>query len=133
MADNDLEPWIVNVDDSDWSGTDGDGSPWKHLGRLAGGSRLGCTLEEVKPGGRPASYHYHLANEEPMYMVEGHGTLRTPEGEQPIESGDSVAFPRANRGRTPSGTRRTRRSGVFSSPQCASPMWSPIWTRERST
>ncbi len=98
MVDTDRDPRIVDADGPDWSGTDEDGSRWKRLGRLAGGSRLGCTLEEVQPGGRPASYHYHLANEEAMYVVEGRGTLRTPAGEQPIESGDYVAFPAGESG-----------------------------------
>lgn len=75
------EPRIVNADDGDRSGTDTDGGRWKRLGRLAGSTRLGCTLEEIQPGGRPADYHYHLANEEAMYVLEGAGTLRTPRGE----------------------------------------------------
>lgn len=88
----------VNIDGSDWSGTDEDGGRWKRLGRLAGGSRLGCTLEEIRPGGRPAPYHYHLANEEALFVVDGAGTLRTPAGEQRIESGDYVAFPAGEAG-----------------------------------
>lgn len=91
-------PRIVDVDDGEWSGTDADGGRWKRLGRLAGGTRLGCTIEEVQPGGRPAGYHYHLANEEAMYVVEGTGTLRTPDGEQPIGAGDYVAFPAGESG-----------------------------------
>lgn len=93
MVGTPSDPRIVNIDDADWSGTDADGGRWKRLARQAGGSRIGCTLEEIQPGGRPAAYHYHLANEEAMYVVEGNGTLRTPAGERPIESGDYVPFP----------------------------------------
>lgn len=93
MTDATGEPRIVNIDDADWSGVDEDGGRWKRLGRLAGGSRLGCTLEEIQPGGRPAKYHYHLANEEALYVIEGDGTLRTPAGARPIRSGDYVTFP----------------------------------------
>lgn len=93
MTDDASRPRIVNADDLDWTGTDEDGGGWKRLGREAGADRLGCTLEEIQPGGRPASYHYHAANEEAMYVLNGEGTLRTPSGTTGIESGDYVSFP----------------------------------------
>lgn len=93
MTDSASEPRIVNVADDDWSGTNEEGGRWKRLGRQAGGTRLGCTLEDIEPGGRPARYHYHLANEEAMYVLDGDGTLRTPGGETAIEAGDYVSFP----------------------------------------
>lgn len=98
MGSDASEPRIVNVDDPDWSGTDDDGGRWKRLGRQAGGERLGCTLEEIQPGGRPSLYHYHLANEEALYVLDGHGTLTTDGGDRPIEAGDYVAFPAGERG-----------------------------------
>lgn len=98
MADHDSQPRVVDVDRLDWSGTDDDGGRWKRLGRAAGGEHLGCTLEEIQPGGRPSRYHYHVANEESLYVLDGDGTLRTPSGEAAIGSGDYVSFPAGDAG-----------------------------------
>lgn len=84
---------LVNIDQLDWTGFDEDSGGWKRLGREAGGTRLGCTFEEIRSGGRPAPYHYHLANEEALYVLDGNGTLRTPAGTTTIETGDYVSFP----------------------------------------
>lgn len=92
MTDRVDHPHIVTIDSLDWTGTN-DGGGWKRLGREAGGTRLGCTLEVIHPGHSPAEYHYHTANEEAMYVLAGHGTMRSPAGTTPIESGDYVAFP----------------------------------------
>ncbi|MCH7660070.1 MAG: cupin domain-containing protein [Euryarchaeota archaeon] len=89
---------IVNVNGGDWTGTDENGGHWKRLGQEAGSERLGCTLEAIAPGEQPAQYHYHLGNEEALYVLDGEGTLRTPDGEFEIESGDYVAFPAGTRG-----------------------------------
>ena len=48
----------------------------KQLGSAAGGEKLGCSLYEVPPGRRAWPYHYHLANEEAIYVLEGSGILR---------------------------------------------------------
>ena len=93
MSNQSNGPTIVNIDDPNWTGGDEDGGRWKRLGQMAGGTHLGCTLEEIQPGGQPARYHYHLTNEEALYVIEGEGTLRTPKGETPVKSGDYVAFP----------------------------------------
>ena len=93
MTDRTGDPRVVDIDGLDWTGTDEDGGGWKRIGRAAGGARLGCTLEEIRPGGSPAEYHYHVANEEAMYVLDGEGTLRTPAGETEIGSGDYVSFP----------------------------------------
>lgn len=89
---------IANANDGNWTGTDENGGRWKRLGREAGGERLGCTLEEIAPGERPAQYHYHTGNEEALYVLDGEGTLKMPGGEFGIESGDYVAFPADKRG-----------------------------------
>jgi hypothetical protein len=47
----------------------------------------------VAPGRRTWPYHYHLANEEAIYVLEGSGKLRTADGEIELEAGDYVAFP----------------------------------------
>lgn len=65
----------------------------KRLGITAGGDQLGCSLYEVPPGKSPWYYHFHEANEEAMYVLDGEGTLRTTEGEVPLSPDMYVAFP----------------------------------------
>jgi len=65
----------------------------KQLGAAAGNEKLGCSLYEVPPGCRSWPYHYHYANEEAIYVLEGRGTLRMAGEEIAIASGDYIAFP----------------------------------------
>lgn len=64
----------------------------KALGQAAGGEKLGASLYEIPPGGRLYTYHYHCANEEAMYVLEGQGKVRLPDGEHPIGPGDFLAL-----------------------------------------
>jgi uncharacterized cupin superfamily protein len=64
----------------------------KSLSSAAGGEKLGCSLYEVPPGRRAWPYHYHLANEEAIYILEGSGTLRIDRQEIPVSQGDYVAL-----------------------------------------
>ncbi len=59
----------------------------------AGGARLGCNLYEVPPGKRAWPRHYHLANEEAIYVLQGRGTLGIGDEEVGISKGDYVASP----------------------------------------
>jgi uncharacterized cupin superfamily protein len=60
----------------------------KSLGAATGGEKLGCSLYEVPPGKRAWPRHYHLANEEAIFVLEGRGTLRIGEKEVTISAGD---------------------------------------------
>lgn len=89
-------PSIVNENQLEW-GAQSHGERFGHrhkaLGAAAGGEKLGCSLYEVPPGRRAWPYHYHLANEEAIYILEGSGTLRIGEEEGEITRGDYVALP----------------------------------------
>lgn len=63
------------------------------LGEAAGGEDLGCSLYEVPPGRSHCPFHYHGANEEALYVLEGAGTLRSTAGDADLSEGDYVAFP----------------------------------------
>lgn len=65
----------------------------KPLSKAAGNQKLGCSLYELPPGCRAYPYHYHLGNEEAIYVLEGSGTLRLGGEEIAIATGDYVAFP----------------------------------------
>jgi len=65
----------------------------KSLSGASGGENLGCSLYEVQPGRRAWPYHYHSANEEAIYVLEGKGTLRIAEDKVEIAKGDYITFP----------------------------------------
>jgi uncharacterized cupin superfamily protein len=63
------------------------------LAPLLGSELLGCSLYTIPPGARNWPYHFHRGNEEWVLVVDGTPTLRTPEGERELATGDIVAFP----------------------------------------
>jgi uncharacterized cupin superfamily protein len=67
----------------------------KELGSAADGQKLGCSLYEVPPGRAAFPRHYHLAEEEAIYVLEGSGTLRIGQGgrEVKVSRGDYAALP----------------------------------------
>jgi uncharacterized cupin superfamily protein len=67
----------------------------KRLAAAAGGQKVGCSLYEVEPGCAAFPRHYHLANEEAIYVLEGSGTLRLGREDQEVavSRGDYVALP----------------------------------------
>ena len=83
-------------DYSDATGHFGAGS--REIGEAAGAVALGYNLTLVKPGARSSPFHFHHAEEEAFYILEGHGILRqgdeTGDDERiEIRAGDVVAFP----------------------------------------
>src|SRR5918999_2507981 len=88
-------PKVVGHQDVEWSEQyhgEKFGYRRRSLGSAAGGEKLGCSLYEVPPGRRAWPYHYHLANEEGVYVLEGSGTLRIGEEEIQVSEGDYVTF-----------------------------------------
>jgi uncharacterized cupin superfamily protein len=63
------------------------------LGEAAGSDRTGMTVYEVEPGNATWPYHFELADEEWMLVIDGDVTLRTPEGERRMQAGDVACFP----------------------------------------
>lgn len=63
------------------------------LGRATGARGIGCSWYEVPPGKTAFPNHYHCANEESLYVLEGTGTLRIGQDEVPVGPGDYAAFP----------------------------------------
>jgi uncharacterized cupin superfamily protein len=68
------------------------------LSRQAGAERLGLSLWELPPGEAAYPYHYHLAEEELLLVLDGRPTLRTPDGWRELDQGELVSFPRGERG-----------------------------------
>ena len=57
-----------------------------------GGELIGCTLYEFDPGAQLWPYHFHWNNDEWLIVVDGTPTLRVPDGERELRTGDLVAF-----------------------------------------
>ena len=65
----------------------------KELSNAVGASELGCRLYELLPDGESWPYHYHTANEEAVYILEGEGTLRHEDVKEELVAGDFVHLP----------------------------------------
>jgi uncharacterized cupin superfamily protein len=68
------------------------------IGHQLGTERLGVSLWEVPAGQAAYPYHYHLAEEELVLVLEGEPTLRTPEGSRRLREGEICSFPAGERG-----------------------------------
>ena len=65
----------------------------KRLGAAVGAKGLGVSWFEIPPGKKAFPFHYHLANDEAVFVLEGEGVLRSGEEEAPLRAGDYIAFP----------------------------------------
>lgn len=63
------------------------------IGRQAGTEKIGLSLFEVPPGQAAYPYHWHVAEEELIIVLEGRPSLRAPEGWRELEPGEVLAFP----------------------------------------
>lgn len=60
----------------------------------AGMERLGASLYELEPGASAFPRHYHCANEEAIFILEGDGVLTLGDAEVQVRAGDFIALPR---------------------------------------
>jgi uncharacterized cupin superfamily protein len=93
----------VNERDVDWDEREHGETAFrrKELSNAVEGDQLGCSLYELDPGDRSWPLHYHTANGEALFVLQGHGTVRTDEddtGSLAVEPGDYVSFPADERG-----------------------------------
>jgi uncharacterized cupin superfamily protein len=65
----------------------------RFLAEAAGGRQLGCAFVELPPGKVAWPHHYHCANEEAIFVLEGTGTARIGDSSVEIRAGDYLAFP----------------------------------------
>jgi uncharacterized cupin superfamily protein len=86
---------IVHEDEVNWiEQSHGERFSFKRrmLGLATGAEKLGCSLFEVAPGKRAWPFHFHFANEEALYILEGSGSLRLGIEEFAIGKGHFVTF-----------------------------------------
>jgi uncharacterized cupin superfamily protein len=68
------------------------------VSRQAGSERLGLSLWELPAGEAAYPYHYHLAEEELVVVLDGQPSLRTPDGWRELQEGEVVPFLRGEQG-----------------------------------
>lgn len=63
-----------------------------------GAAETGMSLYALPAGQALCPYHYEYAEEEWLLVLDGHPSVRTPEGTQRLEPLDAVFFPRGPEG-----------------------------------
>ncbi len=109
------------------------------IGAQLGAELLGASLYELPPGECAWPYHYEHGAEEWLLVVSGRPTLRTPEGERQLDSGDVAVFPQGPAGahKVANATEEAVRVVIFSSKAPLAVVAYPdshkigIWTKEQ--
>jgi uncharacterized cupin superfamily protein len=63
------------------------------IGRQLGSRKVGASLWELPAGQAAYPYHWHVAEEELLVVLEGTPSLRTPDGWRELGEGDVLSFP----------------------------------------
>ena len=68
---------------------------YRHLTSAAIGENyhVGFAIEELPPGKQTAPAHYHMLEEEHIYVLDGSATLRLGAETHQLQAGDYVCFP----------------------------------------
>ena len=61
-------------------------------------NKIVASQYEIPPGKASWPFHYHLANEEVFYILEGEGELRTLNKTIKVSTGDFIRFPIGEKG-----------------------------------
>ena len=87
---------IVNQDQIAW--TEAAQGKFRYRRRAftasTGMERLGASIYELEPGASAFPRHYHCANEEAIFVLEGEGQIAIGEAQAQIRAGDFIALPR---------------------------------------
>jgi uncharacterized cupin superfamily protein len=88
----------INIDEGVWY-HDGPSTPglyqgsWLDVDPLIGAEKLGYLVARLPPGKAFCPVHWHAAEEELYYVLEGTPTLVTPRGNWRLRKGDLISFP----------------------------------------
>jgi uncharacterized cupin superfamily protein len=69
------------------------GSRFRKLTDFGGGSHVGVSLEELPPGRQSSPFHFHMLEEESLYVLAGTATLRLGPKRYALKAGDFCCFP----------------------------------------
>lgn len=96
MANARRHPRVINLNEveaRDISMGSKFGTATKQLGLPTGARGIGCSWYEVPPGKAAFPRHFHCANEESLFVIEGEGALRIGDETVPVGAGDYISFP----------------------------------------
>lgn len=65
----------------------------RRLGDHAGLTHFGVNLTRIVPGGQSSHRHWHLRQDELVYVLEGEAVLVTDAGEETLRAGMCAGFP----------------------------------------
>lgn len=65
---------------------------WKPVGAMLGLTNFGVNVVTLPPGGRSAERHWHKAQDEFVYVIDGDLTIVSEVGETPLSTGQCVGF-----------------------------------------
>lgn len=92
---------MPNLSQPDWEergGPPGYRAQRARIGCQLGSELLGASMWRLPPGEAAYPYHFHYADEEIVFVLQGRPTLRTPEGVRVLEEGEAVHFPLGEEG-----------------------------------
>ena len=69
------------------------GGTMKMVGASSGARGVGCTWYEIEPGRSAFPTHFHCANEEAIFVLEGEGMLRLGDERVPVRALDWITMP----------------------------------------
>lgn len=80
---------------TEWSEVPRFATRWRHLSGAALGKdyKIGIAIEELPPGKQTSPAHYHIFEEEHVYVLEGTMSLRLGAETHALKAGDYVCFP----------------------------------------
>ncbi|MCC7072049.1 MAG: cupin domain-containing protein [Deltaproteobacteria bacterium] len=88
-------PNVVNLDELEAKPSSAGtrfGFSAKGLGAATGSQGIGCSYYEQPPGKTAFPRHWHAANEEALFVLEGQGTVHIGARAIPVRAGDYVTF-----------------------------------------
>jgi uncharacterized cupin superfamily protein len=90
-----LKPFLVNVEEVPWEpfARGRFGSEDRDLTKYVRARKLDVTLTRLSPGQVSCPYHFHHAEEELFYVLEGTGRLRYGGEERRVRAGDVIGCP----------------------------------------
>lgn len=65
----------------------------RHLSSFGGGNQISVSMEVLAPGKQANQFHYHLLEEEHVFILEGSLTLRLGSESHVLSEGHYVCFP----------------------------------------
>lgn len=93
-AEGIFEPFsIKDVPMVEWHGKDGEVAKFQVLGKFGGGSHVGVGIDELEPGKYSNQFHYHLTEEEHVFILEGSATLYLGDKSYIMSQNDYCCFP----------------------------------------